>query len=92
MSTEPKPGARRWDRRELIAAAAGAASVAYLPFGSFAAAPAVGASEPGGLLVDWSIDDQWGVYPRYDAIPVTPVQTDDPRLAAADAADLPFLV
>ena len=82
-----------WDRRELIAAVAGAAAVAYLPFGSLAAAvPAVGATEREGLLADWTIDDQWGVYPRYDAIPQAPTHREDQRLAAVHPADLQFLV
>jgi hypothetical protein len=82
-----------WDRREFIAAAAGAAAVAYLPFGSAAATPVVGASEPQALLADWSIDDQWGVYPRYDAIPSAPPHAEvDTRLAAVHPADLPFVV
>jgi hypothetical protein len=81
----------RFDRREFIVAAASAAAVAYVPFGSLAA-PAVGAAQPTELLADWSIDDQWGVIPRWDAIPCTPRQADDPRLAAAHPADLNFLV
>jgi len=46
---------RFYDRREILAAAAGAAAVAGLPFSSFAT-PALGAPrfEP---LADWSIDD-----------------------------------
>jgi hypothetical protein len=81
-----------WSRRELIAAAAGAAAVAYLPLGALAAAaPAVGATQRDDLLADWTIDDQWGVYPRYDAIPFAPPQHEDPRLAAVHPADLQFL-
>jgi hypothetical protein len=81
-----------WDRREFLAAAASAAAVAYVPFGSVAAAPSVGAVQPQDLLADWSIDDQWGVYPRYDALPSTPTpQVDELRLAAVHPADLPFL-
>jgi hypothetical protein len=79
------------DRREFLAAAAGAAAVAYLPFGAAVAAPAVGAEHPKELLADWSIDDQWGVYPRYEANPFVPVQSEDRRLAAVHPADLPFL-
>jgi hypothetical protein len=84
--------ASSWDRRDFIAAAAGAAAVAYLPFGSLAGAvPAVGATEREGLLADWTIDDQWGVYPRYDAIPCAPAHREDQRLASAHPADLQFL-
>ena len=77
---------RLYDRREILAGAAGAAVVASLPFGSLAT-PALGAPrvEP---LADWSIDDQWGVVPRWDAIPCVPRQSDDARLALAHAADL----
>jgi len=81
-------------RREFIVAAAAAGAVAYLPFGAapaVGAVPAVGATEPHRLLADWSIDDQWGVYPRYDAIPSTPQHHEDPRQAAVHPADLQFL-
>jgi hypothetical protein len=80
----------RFDRREFIVAAASAAAVSYVPFGSFAA-PAVGATRPSELLADWSIDDQWGVVPRWDAIPCAPRQADDLRLAAVHPADLAFV-
>ena len=80
-----------WDRRDFLAAAAGAAAVAYLPFGSATAAPAVGVPERKDLLADWTIDDQWGVYPRYDAIVQVPTPREDPRLAALHPADLQFL-
>jgi hypothetical protein len=82
---------RPLDRREFIAAAGSAAAVAYLPFGSLAAAPPVGAAESKELLADWSIDDQWGVYPRYDAHPFVPAQHEERRLAAVHPADVPFL-
>jgi hypothetical protein len=78
-------------RRELIVAAASAAAVAYVPFGSLAA-PAVGASEPRALLADWSIDDQWGVVPRWDAIPSAPHQANGELLAAVHPADREFVV
>jgi hypothetical protein len=81
---------RPLDRREFIAAASSAAAVAYLPFGSLAAPP-VGAAESKELLADWSIDDQWGVYPRYDAHPFAPAQHEERRLAAVHPADVPFL-
>ena len=53
------------DRREFIVAA-GAIAVAYAPLAAIvqaAAAPA-NAAQP-VLLDDWTIDDMWGVYPRY---------------------------
>jgi hypothetical protein len=82
-----------WDRRELIAAAIGAATVAYLPFDSSRAAPAVGATHVRDVLADWSIDDQWGVWPRWDAIPCAPARQDaEPRWANVQPVDLPFLV
>jgi hypothetical protein len=77
------------DRRELLVGAASAAAVAYLPFG-VVAAPAVGAAQR-ELLSDWSIDDQWGVVPRWDAIPCVARQVDDARLAAVHPADLVFV-
>jgi 3'-phosphoadenosine 5'-phosphosulfate sulfotransferase (PAPS reductase)/FAD synthetase len=81
---------RLYDRREILAAAAGAAAVAGLPFSSFAT-PALGAPrvQP---LADWTIDDQWGVVPRWDAIPCVPQHRDDARLAFAHPVDRAFLV
>lgn len=80
------------DRRGFIVAAGAAAVTVYVPFGGYAAAaPAVGASAPKALLADWSIDDQWGVYPRYDAISCTPRQSDDALLAALHPADRSFV-
>ena len=79
------------DRREFIVAAASAAAIAYVPFGSFAA-PAVGATQQSALLADWSIDDQWGVVPRWDAIPCAPHQADAELLAAVHPADRAFVV
>jgi 3'-phosphoadenosine 5'-phosphosulfate sulfotransferase (PAPS reductase)/FAD synthetase len=81
---------RLYDRREILAAAAGVAAAAGLPFSSFAT-PALGAPrvQP---LADWTIDDQWGVVPRWDAIPCVPRQSDDARVALAHSADVGFLV
>jgi hypothetical protein len=79
-------------RRDVIVAAGAAAVAVYLPFADGAAAPAVGAPQPADLAADWSIDDQWGVYPRYDAIPCTPHHADDAfRVAAADPVDRAFV-
>jgi hypothetical protein len=80
-----------YDRRKVLAAAAAAAAGACLPFRSFATS-AFGAAPQHEPLADWSIDDQWGVVPRWDAIPCVPQQRDDARLAAAKPADLPLLV
>jgi len=81
---------RLFDRREILAVAASAATVAWLPFRSLATA-ALGAHEQAERLLDWSIDDQWGVVPRWDAIPSVPRQSDEARLAAVSAVDAPFL-
>jgi hypothetical protein len=80
---------RLYDRREILAAAAGATAIACLPLPSLAT-PTLGAErrEP---LADWSIDDQWGVVPRWDAIPTVPQHRDDARLAAAHPADARFV-
>lgn len=80
---------RVYDRREILVAALGAATVACIPFGSLAT-PALGAPrvEP---LADWSIDDQWGVVPRWDAIPCVPQHRDDARVALVHPADRAFL-
>jgi hypothetical protein len=80
---------RLYDRREILAAAAGAAAVACVPFGSLAT-PALGAPcvEP---LADWSIDDQWGVMPRWDAIPSVPQQCDSVGHPQMHPADAPFV-
>jgi hypothetical protein len=85
MSTNTK----LYDRREVLALAAAGAAVACLPLRSFAT-PALGAPrvEP---LADWSIDDQWGVVPRWDAIPSVPRHRDDARVAAAHPADAAFV-
>ena len=81
---------RLYDRREILAAAASAAAVASLPLRSLAT-PALGAPEVREPLADWSIDDQWGVVPRWEAIPSVPQHRDDARLAFAHPADRAFL-
>ena len=79
-----------YDRREILAAAAGAAAFACSPFQSLAT-PVLGAPDRAVPLADWSIDDQWGVVPRWDAIPCVPQHRDDARLALADSVDVGFL-
>src|SRR5262249_54098623 len=81
---------RLYDRREILADAASAAAIACVPCSS-PATPSLGAErrEP---LADWSIDDQWGVVPRWDAIPCNPQHRDDARHASAQPIDAPFLV
>jgi len=81
---------RLYDRREVLAAAAGAAAIACVPFSSLAT-PALGAPARAEPLADWSIDDQWGVVPRWDAIPSVPQHRDEPRLALAQPADRAFV-
>jgi len=80
---------RLYDRREVLAAAASAAAVASLPLRSFAT-PALGKPrvEP---LADWSIDDQWGVVPRWDAIPSVPQHRNDASVAGVHPADARFV-
>ena len=58
------------DRREFIRAAAGTATVVLVPVPSLVAAGPVETAVTGpALLSDWTIDDMFGVYPRYaDAI------------------------
>jgi hypothetical protein len=80
------------DRREFIASAGAIAVAAGLPVALAAAEPAVGDATPRATLTDWHIDDMWGVYPR----PSEPIGYGRPRgdgelVAAAAAADLPFL-
>jgi hypothetical protein len=80
---------RLYDRREILAAAAGAAAVACVPFSSLAT-PALRKPrvEP---LADWSIDDQWGVVPRWDAIPSVPQHRESFGHAQMHSADAPFV-
>jgi len=79
-------------RRELIAGAGAVAAVACLPVAWATEAPAVGDATPRATLADWHVDDMWGVYPR----PSEPIGYGRPHgdgepVAAAAAADLPFL-
>lgn len=76
------------NRREFLAAAAAATAAASLPVPALAAAP-IDRPQP---LEDWTIDDMWGVYPRY-AEPIgygSPV--DAPLVAAANSVDAAFAV
>jgi hypothetical protein len=93
MSEPSQPNPLALNRRELIVAAGAAAVAVYLPFASEAVvAPPVGAATRGQTLADWSIDDQWGVYPRYDAISSVPNHGDDARLTAVQPVDRAFVV
>jgi hypothetical protein len=80
---------RLYDRRDILAAAASAVAIGALPLRSLAT-PALGAPrvEP---LADWSIDDQWGVVPRWEAIPYVTQHRDDARVALVHPADRAFL-
>ena len=81
---------RLYARREVLAAAASAAAVASLPLRSLAT-PALCAPEVSEPLADWSIDDQWGVVPRWDAIPCVPHHRGDERVALAHPIDRAFV-
>jgi hypothetical protein len=81
---------RLYDRREILAAAASAAAIACIPVPSLATPPLGGERrEP---LADWSIDDQWGVVPRWDAIPSVPQHREDPALASVHPVDAQFVI
>jgi hypothetical protein len=71
-----------WDRRDFLARSRRGGRRVSAVSARRPSSPAVGATERNDLLADWSIDDQWGVYPRYDAIVQVPTHRDDPRLAA----------
>jgi hypothetical protein len=81
---------RLYDRREILAAAAASVAVGSLPLRSLAT-PVLGAPGPREPVMDWSIDDQWGVVPRWDAIPCVPQHRDDARLALAHPVDRALL-
>lgn len=53
------------DRREFIAGVASAAGTALIPAPSLAAATPVATAVTGPKLADWSIDDAFGLFPRY---------------------------
>ena len=86
------------DRREFIAAAGAAAAVAALPLAAAARAAdlpdtaSVEGAPSAAPLAHWTIDDMWGVNPRY-ADPIGYGRPDTARdlQALADPADLPFL-
>jgi hypothetical protein len=58
------------DRRAFIGTGAAVCAASLLPLSTIlAASPGSVASTQAGALSDWTIDDMWGVYPRYaDAI------------------------
>lgn len=56
---------RSLDRREFISMSSAAAAVALLPLPSLVVAGPVANAVTGPLLNDWTIDDMFGVYPRY---------------------------
>ncbi len=86
------------DRREFIAAAGAVAAVAALPLAASTRAPersaaaAAANAAAAAPLADWTIDDMWGVNPRY----AEPIAYGRPHAARdlqamAEPADLPFL-
>ena len=74
-------------RRELIAGAGAVAAATALPLGVLASA----APAPRQRLEDWTIDDMWGVYPRY-AEPIGYGRRRDEPLVAANDVDAAFVV
>ena len=64
-------GERQWDRREFIGTVGATAAAALVPAASLVqAAPVATAVTGPELLSDWTIDDMFGVWPRYaDPIP-----------------------
>jgi hypothetical protein len=83
-------GAPAFDRREFIVAA-GAIAVAYAPLAAMAQVAAPLAHPV--LLEDWTIDDMWGVYPRYsEPIGYGRPREDGERMASVAAVDEGFLV
>ena len=59
MSMGPK-----LDRREFVGTVGVAAVTAFLPLAVGAQSP-VRSTSSREILSDWTIDDMWGVYPRY---------------------------
>ncbi len=57
-------GAGKLDRREFVGTVGVAAVAAFLPLAVGAREPMKPASSP-EVLSDGTIDDMWGVYPRY---------------------------
>jgi hypothetical protein len=80
-------------RREFIVAA-GAIAVAYAPLSALAQVePATPQAATPVLLDDWTIDDMWGVYPRYaEPIGYARPRGDGEVIAAVAPVDLGFLV
>ena len=64
-------GERLWDRREFIGTVGATAAGALAPTVATAFTSAVTSADSGpAALVDWTIDDMFGVWPRYaDPIP-----------------------
>ena len=54
------------DRREFVGLTGTAVGAALLPLPTMLmATPSVEPMSQKDLLIDWTIDDMWGVYPRY---------------------------
>lgn len=73
-------------RRFVIGLAAGLATVKLVP-ATARAAVAPGLAVSGETIGDWSIDDVWGLYPRYSA----PIGFGRPRAAVPPAPADPQL-
>ena len=85
--TMPTP---RVDRRAFLSAGGALVAAATLPAGLAAALPRSAAAKAvGAALADWTIDDQWGVWPRY----AEPIRYAPPQVAQVvprDGADALF--
>lgn len=97
-SAAASTNAAQLDRREFIAAATAVAAVAALPLAASsraaapAAAPAAVPVPAAAPLADWTIDDMWGVHPRYaEPIGYPGPQAARDLQALVDTVDLPFL-
>jgi hypothetical protein len=87
---ESASGAVGLDRREFLGGAGAVVLTATLPVAWSAQATPAPSVAP--LLSDWTIDDMWGVYPRY-AEPIDyPRAPRDVGMAAVDPVDEGFVV
>jgi hypothetical protein len=74
-------------RRVVLGSAVAGAAVSMLPLPASLAAAATAGPQ---LLTDWTIDDMWGVYPRY-AEPIAYGRPWNDGDVAVDAVDLQFI-
>jgi hypothetical protein len=78
-----------FDRRQVLAGAASFAATALLP-SLIAAAPVESAVTGPERLTDWTIDDMFGLYPRYSQAIGYGRPSREPALAAADPLERLF--